>query len=216
MQDLFSASNNNENWLEPICKDAVVLRQFALKDAEALLLAAKQVIRQAPFRQMQTPGGRTISVALTACGEYGWVSDQYGYRYSKTDPLTNTPWPAAPSIFYEFARKVADKAGFPDFVPDACLINRYLPGTKMSLHQDKNEKDFSAPIVSVSLGVPAMFLFGGMERSDKTVKIPLIHGDVVVWGGDSRLKFHGVNTLKDDYHPLTGNRRINITFRKAG
>jgi alkylated DNA repair protein (DNA oxidative demethylase) len=215
MNDLFSASNNNESWLEPIGEGAVVLRQFALNDAESLLKAVKQVIRQAPFRQMQTPGGRTISVALTACGDYGWISDRHGYRYSSIDPLSNTPWPVAPDIFYEFAQKSALEAGFSDFLPDACLINRYLPGTKMSLHQDKDEQDFSAPIVSVSLGVPAMFLFGGMERSDKTVKIPLIHGDVVVWGGEARLNFHGVNTVKEDYHPMTGNRRINITFRKA-
>jgi alkylated DNA repair protein (DNA oxidative demethylase) len=165
---------------------------------------------------MHTPGGFRMSVAMSSCGTLGWVTDQHGYRYTRINPENNQPWPAMPTSFLQLAHAAALAAGFNDFVPDACLINRYEPGARMSLHQDKNERDFSQPIVSVSLGLPAVFLFGGLQRSDKTVRVPLAHGDVVVWGGPSRLRFHGVLPLKAGQHPLLGEQRINLTFRKAG
>ena len=213
--DLFSSIDNSESWTETICPDAVVLRQYATKQAKDLIETVYKITQQAPFRRMQTPGGRTMSVALSSCGDYGWVSDHSGYRYSPIDPQNGQPWPPMPDSFYQLAQTAAQEAGFPDFEPDACLINQYKPGTKMGLHQDKDEQDFSAPIVSVSLGVPANFQFGGMKRSDKPVKIPLAHGDVVVWGGEARLRFHGVLTIRQAYHPLTSDERINLTFRKA-
>lgn len=213
--DLFSQIDNGETWTETLCEGAVVLRQFATAHAKTLITAIQTIEQQAPFRQMQTPGGYTMSAALTACGDVGWISDRCGYRYSATDPQTDQPWPAMPVVLQALAQSAAADAGYPDFRPDACLINRYVPGAKMSLHQDKDERDFSAPIVSVSLGVPAVFQFGGLKRKDKTLKIPLQHGDVVVWGGKARLYFHGISPIKDDYHPLTGNQRINLTFRKT-
>ena len=214
--DLFDVSNNGESWVETITDDAVVLRQFLVNRSDELAEAIAAVEAQAPFRQMKTPGGFTMSAALTGCGDYGWVSDRRGYRYSKVDPLTEQPWPEMPKLLKDIGSECALKVGYADYHPDACLINRYAPGAKMSLHQDKDEKDFTAPIVSISLGVPATFLFGGLQRSDKTLKVPVMHGDVVVWGGTSRLFFHGVSPIKADYHPFWGDSRINITFRVAG
>lgn len=211
--DLFD--NLEEPWAEPLEAGAVVLRRFARADAPALLDAINQVTAQAPLRQMQTPGGHTMSAAMACCGTWGWVTDRRGYRYQQTDPLTDQPWPAMPEIFRDLARDAAERAGYPDFESDACLINRYLPGAKMGLHQDKDETDFSQPIVSVSLGSPIVFQFGGDRRSDRPQKVPLEHGDVVVWGGTSRLRYHGVLTLKALEHPLTGACRYNLTFRKA-
>lgn len=198
-----------------ICPDAVVLRQFALAESQHLLAAVSQLVVKSPFRKMQTPGGFTMSVELSSCGACGWVSDRRGYRYASLDPLIQQSWPEMPDSFRGLATRAAKRAGYADFEPDTCLINCYEPGTKMSLHQDKDEQDFSAPIVSVSLGVPANFQFGGRQRSDKPVKIPLLHGDVVVWGGEARLNFHGILTLRKAYHPLTGDKRTNLTFRKA-
>jgi alkylated DNA repair protein (DNA oxidative demethylase) len=165
---------------------------------------------------MITPGGFRMSVALTNCGTYGWVTDRTGYRYDSIDPETGKHWPGMPGNFLELARDAASAAGFPSFNPDACLINRYEPGSRLTLHQDKNEQDFTQPIVSVSLGLPATFLFGGMERSDKTVRVPVHHGDVIVWGGPARLRYHGINPLKDGVHPMFGGYRYNLTFRVAG
>lgn len=213
--DLFSIADNGETWAEALCPGAVVLRQYAAAQAASLWEAVQQVTRQSPFRRMQTPGGHTMSVALSNCGAVGWVSDRNGYRYSPVDPQTGQPWPPMPECFRELAQAAALQAGFPGFAPDACLINRYTPGSKMGLHQDKDERDFSAPIVSVSLGVPAVFQFGGLKRSNPPVKIPLAHGDVVVWGGAARLRFHGVLTIRQAWHPLAGHDRINLTFRKA-
>ena len=213
--DLFSSVHNGETWAETLCPGAVVLRQYAAAQAESILQTVQQITQQAPFRQMQTPGGHTMSVALSNCGAVGWVSDRSGYRYSRTNPHTGQPWPPMPESFRKLAQAAALTAGFPDFQPDACLINRYAPGSKMGLHQDRDERDFSAPIVSVSLGVPATFQFGGVKRSDLPLKIPLMHGDVVVWGGEARLYFHGVLTIRRAYHPLTGDERINLTFRQA-
>lgn len=193
-----------------------VLRGFALPWIEALLPPLHAVLGAAPFRQMQTPGGFTMSVGLSSCGQLGWTTDRHGYRYSPIDPQSQRPWPAMPGVFRELAEAAAQAAGFPQFAPDSCLINCYRPGAKMSLHQDKNERDYTAPIVSVSLGLPATFLFGGQQRNDKTQRVPLLHGDVVVWGGVDRLRYHGVLALKDGQHPLLGQQRINLTLRQAG
>lgn len=195
---------------------SVVLRGFALPVMDALLAGVDAVTAQAPFRHMETPGGYTMSVALTNCGQLGWTSDARGYRYARIDPLSGQPWPAMPQAFLQLAQAAAAEAGFPGFEPDACLVNRYTPGTRLSLHQDKNERDYDAPIVSVSLGMSATFLFGGQARTDSTVKVPLRHGDVAVWGGVDRLRYHGVMPLKDEPHALLGRQRINFTFRKAG
>jgi alkylated DNA repair protein (DNA oxidative demethylase) len=201
---------------EQIGDEARVLRGFALPRVPELLPALDAILAQAPFRHMVTPGGFTMSVALSNCGTLGWVSDRRGYRYARQDPRTGRDWPPLPDAFLALAADAAAQAGFADFVPDACLINQYLPGTRLSLHQDRDERDFSAPIVSVSLGIPAVFQFGGLTRSDKTARVPLHHGDVVVWGGVDRLRFHGVLPLKEATHPLLGGRRINFTFRRAG
>jgi len=209
MQDLFTAPR------EAIGPGAVLLRGHALPLEAELLAAIEAVSAAAPFRNMMTPGGYTMSVAMTTCGYVGWVTDRKGYRYSPTDPFSGQPWPAMPATFLALATEAAAEAGYPGFDPDSCLINRYEPGTKLSLHQDQDEQDFSQPIVSVSLGLPATFLFGGLKRTDPTAKYPLVHGDVAVWGGPSRLTFHGVATLKDGEHPRLGRKRINLTFRRA-
>lgn len=194
---------------------AVLLRGFASADEAELLRAIETIAAEAPFRHMVTPGGFTMSVAMTSCGEAGWVTDRGGYRYAPVDPETGQPWPAMPSRFRRLAEQAAATAGFAGFAPDACLINRYEPGAKMSLHQDKDETDFAAPIVSVSLGLPAIFMFGGLKRGDKPRRYRLAHGDVVVWGGPSRLAYHGIAPLAEGTHPLLGHQRINLTFRKA-
>lgn len=165
---------------------------------------------------MQTPGGYTMSVALTNCGTLGWTSDAQGYRYTRIDPLSGQPWPDLPEAFLRLAQAAAADAGFPGFTPDACLVNRYEPGARLSLHQDKNERDYDAPIVSVSLGMPALFLFGGHARTDPAARVALLHGDVVVWGGVDRLRYHGVMPMKDTPHSRLGSQRINFTLRKAG
>jgi alkylated DNA repair protein (DNA oxidative demethylase) len=204
------------NAREPIGPGAFILPGFALPFVDALLPAIHALTEHAPFRHMLTPGGFTMSVALTNCGALGWTSDRRGYRYSPTDPDTGQPWPAMPEPFARLAREAAAAAGFDGFTPDACLVNRYEPGARLSLHQDKDERDYGAPIVSVSLGMPAVFLFGGHARGAKAARIPLQHGDVVVWGGEDRLRYHGVLPLKDQPHPAFGSRRLNLTFRKAG
>jgi alkylated DNA repair protein (DNA oxidative demethylase) len=194
---------------------ATVLRGFALAQSAQVLEAVAQVVRQSPFRHMITPGGFRMSVAMTNCGSAGWVTDRTGYRYDGFDPTTQARWPAMPVALSDLATQAAARGGFIEFLPDACLINRYEPGTRLSLHQDKNERDLGAPVVSVSLGLQAVFLFGGPRREDRTRPIPLAHGDVVVWGGPSRLWYHGVRPLQDGEHPELGRQRINLTFRKA-
>ncbi|MDD5581513.1 MAG: DNA oxidative demethylase AlkB [Methylobacter sp.] len=213
---LFDLPGIAESWQEPLAPGAVILRGFATPDETALLSALQAVIAMAPFRNMITPGGFRMSVAMTNCGSLGWITDSTGYRYDAIDPLTGRQWPQMPELFLRLAVNAAAQAGFTGFVPDACLINRYEPGARLSLHQDKNERDFNQPIVSVSLGIPAVFLFGGLSRADKPARIPLMHGDVVVWGGPARFRYHGILPLKEDYHPLVGEQRINLTFRKAG
>ncbi|MEX5557078.1 DNA oxidative demethylase AlkB [Pseudomonas rhodesiae] len=215
--DLFAEDALQQpNGREQIGEQSYVLRGYALPWIERLLPELRHVLAQAPFRQMVTPGGFTMSAALTSCGELGWTTDASGYRYSHLDPRSQQPWPALPDALRELAVQAAADAGFADFAPDACLINRYVPGAKMSLHQDKNERDYGAPVVSVSLGLPAIFLFGGHARSDKPQKISLFHGDVVVWGGVDRLRFHGVMPIKEGVHPVMGPQRINLTLRTAG
>jgi len=212
--DLFpaEASGSEDPELGP---GVTVLRGFALGNETALLHDLKQVAEVAPFRHMETPGGFRMSVAMTNCGPVGWVSDRKGYRYDPVDPKSGQPWPQIPDSFLRLAENAAAESGFPEFIPNACLINRYAPGAKMSLHQDKDEKDFSQPIVSVSLGLPAMFQFGGLKRSERPQRLPLQHGDVVVWGGPARLRYHGVLPLKDGTHPTLGSYRFNLTFRRA-
>lgn len=200
---------------EAIGDQACVLHGFALPAAPRLWNGIEAVARAAPFRHMNTPGGQRMSVATTSCGEWGWITDRRGYRYVRDDPEVGRPWPEMPPSWTRLAHDAAAAAGFDGFVPDACLINRYTPGTRMSLHQDRDERDFAAPIVSVSLGIAAVFLFGGHQRADKAVRVPLQHGDVVVWGGVDRLRFHGVMPLREDLHPLLGAQRINLTFRRA-
>lgn len=198
-----------------IAEGAVLLQGFALAQDDALIAAIENIAEKAPFRHMTTPGGFRMSVAMTNCGPLGWVSDRTGYRYSSVDPENGQPWPSMPACFVDLAARASEAAGFANFAPDACLINRYEPGAKMSLHQDKDESDFEQPIVSVSLGLPAVFQFGGDRRSGSPARIPLQHGDVVVWGGPARLKYHGVLPLKEGAHPKLGACRMNLTFRKA-
>jgi alkylated DNA repair protein (DNA oxidative demethylase) len=213
-RDLFEASLPDIG-NELLAPGAWLLHGFALGHASVLAAAVEHITAAAPFRHLVTPGGFRMSVAMTNCGSLGWVSDRHGYRYDARDPLSGRPWPPMPPVFLEVARTAAQAGGFPGFSPDACLLNRYEPGARLTLHQDKDERDFSAPIVSVSLGLPAVFLFGGDSRKDRQRRVPLQHGDVVVWGGPARLRHHGVLALKDGHHELLGAQRLNLTFRRA-
>lgn len=215
--DLFE--NTDEKILH-IAEGAMLLRRFALTNEVHLLNDLKSIIAKSPLRHMVTPGGFTMSVAMTNCGKLGWVSDKKGYRYDALNPSTGEPWQAMPMSFMQLATQAAAVAGFANFVPDACLINQYKPAARMSLHQDKDERDFTQPIVSVSLGCAATFLFGGLKRSDKPTKILLQHGDVVIWGGKSRLNYHGImplqaTNIQTNGHEAFGACRFNLTFRKA-
>lgn len=201
--------------IEPLSEGAVVLRAFVHGQEAALLDAVSAITAISPYRNLITPGGYRMSVAMTNCGELGWVSDRTGYRYDAIDPDTQRPWPQLPVLFRELALRAAETAGYADFQPDACLINRYRPGTRLSLHRDQDEEDATAPIVSVSIGVPATFLWGGLRRGDKTARLRLDSGDVVVWGGPSRFIYHGVAPIKESVHPLTADERVNLTFRRV-
>ena len=214
-RDLFDTDDATPRQ-ESLGPGAMMLRGFALADEAALLAAVQDVVAKAPLRHMVTPGGFRMSVAMTNCGTYGWVTDRTGYRYDRVDPASGVNWPAMPEAFSTLAARAAAAAGFEGFAADACLVNRYEPGARLTLHQDKNERDFDAPIVSVSLGIPAVFLFGGGKRSDRQKRIALAHGDVVVWGGPARLRYHGVAPLADNRHPQLGRQRFNLTLRKAG
>lgn len=212
---LFEDSVEAEAGSVALAAGAVLLRGYALRHMALLLPALASVTTAAPYRHMVTPGGYRMSVAMSNCGAAGWVTDRSGYRYDACDPLSGKPWPAMPDCFSDLASAAAAEAGYSGFAPDACLINGYEPGARMSLHQDKNERDFDAPIVSVSLGLPAVFLFGGLVRSDRPMRVPLVHGDVVVWGGPARLRYHGVMPLKAGEHAVLGGLRVNLTFRMA-
>lgn len=211
MSDLFAGLAQRT----PLGAQACVLHGFALPVAEELLAAIKAIAAAAPFRHLVTPGGHVMQVAMTNCGTFGWCSDRRGYRYERCDPASGQPWPPLPQAFRRLAREAAAEAGFAGYVPDACLVNRYAPGARLSLHQDRDEDDRVAPIVSVSLGLPATFLFGGFARGDASVRVPLVHGDVVVWGGADRMRFHGVLPVGPGLHPRTGEVRFNLTFRKV-
>lgn len=211
MLDLFEGDRRNLAFAQ----DAVVLAGFALPQEQALLDALDDVLSAAPWRIWETPGGHIMSAAKSNCGTYGWVSSREGYRYTLIDPDSHKPWPKMPEVFLAVVKKAAVAAGFANFAPDGCLLNQYAPGAKLSLHQDSDEKDFTSPVVTISLGLPATFLFGGLERSDATKKIRLAHGDVVVWGGESRLAYHGIQPLKEGYHPILGAQRVSLTFRKV-
>jgi len=200
---------------EKLAEGAFLFRRFAAERAASLVQLVSGIAQLSPFRHMVTPGGYRMSVAMTNCGLAGWTTDRQGYRYSKVDPETGRAWQPMPLEFQRLAEKAAERAGFPGFKPDSCLINRYEPGAKLSLHQDRDENSYEFPIVSVSLGLPAKFLFGGFLRTERPRRFRLENGDVVVWGGPSRLAFHGIDTLADDEHPLTGRCRLNLTFRKA-
>jgi alkylated DNA repair protein (DNA oxidative demethylase) len=200
---------------ERLAPGAWLLRGFALDQAAAIVAAVEGIEAAAPFRHLMTPGGFRMSVAMTNCGSLGWVSDSRGYRYEAGDPMSGRPWPAMPPVFLHLAQAAAQAGGFSGFVPDACLLNRYEPGARLTLHQDRDERDFTAPIVSVSLGLPAIFLFGGNARKDRQRRLALQHGDVVVWGGPARLYHHGVLALKDGHHDVLGSTRLNLTFRRA-
>jgi DNA oxidative demethylase len=213
--DLFESVPDVRPAQEEMAEGAWLLRGFVGAVETDLIASLRATVEQAPFRHMMTPGSHQMSVAMTNCGSFGWVTDRTGYRYDSHDPEARKPWPAMPPSFRELAMRAAARAGFAGFAPDACLINRYQPGARMSLHQDKDELDLNAPIVSVSLGLPAIFLFGGLKRSDKPRRFRLQHGDIAVWGGPTRLAFHGVAPLADGEHALLGRQRINLTFRKT-
>lgn len=215
MSDLLSDLQPELQQPEALAEGATLLHGFAKAEAAALVAALQPITVSAPFRNMVTPGGYTMSVAMTNCGEAGWTSDRSGYRYDPHDPETDQAWPAMPASFRDLAGRAAAAAGFAEFKPNSCLINRYAPKARLSLHQDKDEGDFSAPIVSVSLGLPAIFLFGGQKRSERPRRIRMVSGDVVVWGGPARMTYHGVAPLADGVDPLTGRTRINLTFRSA-
>ena len=210
-----SLFSDESPWDEPLAPGAQVLHHFAVGQGPEVLIQIDKVCQVSTFRHLVTPGGLPMSVAMTNCGVRGWFSDAKGYRYTDNDPLTGQPWPPMPATFLVLCQSAARVAGYPDFCPDACLINRYLPGNKLSLHQDNDEQDRQAPIVSVSLGLSAVFQFGGATRSAPVKRLVLEHGDVVVWGRESRFYYHGIQPLKPASHPLTGAVRFNLTFRKT-
>jgi alkylated DNA repair protein (DNA oxidative demethylase) len=215
LKDLLMGTDTAHSRTETLGEGAVLLCGFALPDANALWHAVERIAAKAPFRHMITPGGYRMSVGMTNCGRAGWITDRRGYRYDTIDPETQRPWPAMPVVIERLATRAAEAAGFAGFAPDACLINRYEPGARLTLHQDKNERDFAQPIVSVSLGLPAVFLFGGLQRNGPPRRLVVESGDVAVWGGAARLAFHGIEKLAGGENPLTGNCRINLTLRKA-
>jgi alkylated DNA repair protein (DNA oxidative demethylase) len=213
--ELFGTDEPSVRGDEALASGAAVLRGFACDQAAELIEGIRRVTERAPFRHLVTPGGFTMSVGMTNCGEAGWVSDRTGYRYDPIDPQSGKPWPPMPRAFVQLAQAAAARLNFVPYQPDVCLINRYEPGARLTLHQDRDEKGYVDPIVSVSLGLPAIFQWGGEKRGDRPQRVPLLHGDVVVWGGPSRLRFHGVMPLKDGEHPVLGRQRLNLTFRKA-
>jgi alkylated DNA repair protein (DNA oxidative demethylase) len=219
LRDLFTpidASGQGTPEPIPLAPGAVLLRGLAEAHAAAVLADLQRVLEAAPLRHLITPGGFRMSVAMSNSGALGWVSDVSGYRYDTVDPDSGRAWPPMPASFRELALRGAEEAGYRGFTPDACLIGRYEPGTRLTLHQDRNEQDLDQPVVSVSLGLPAVFLFGGLKRSVRAARVPLHHGDVVVWGGPARLRYHGVSNLPEGLHPLTGRCRFNLSFRRAG
>jgi len=214
MSGLFERDSSTKS-TESLGDAAVLLRNFASEEAPLLVEEILKITQKAPFRKLETRGGYQMSVAMTNCGRVGWVSDRTGYRYDSTDPQTGSLWPPMPGAFQKLASLAAAEAGFADYDPDACLINHYVAGSRLGLHQDRDERDPWSPIVSVSLGVPAVFLWGGKRRSDPIRRVIVENGDVAVWGGPARFIYHGVAPLKPGWHKLTGTDRINLTFRKV-
>ena len=200
---------------QPVALGAGISLLRAFADSRRLMPLIERVAFVAPFRHLVTPGGQTMSVAMTNCGPLGWVSDRSGYRYDARDPLSGNPWAPMPDEFRALALDAATRAGFPKFVPDACLVNRYSPGSRLTAHRDADEQDYAQPIVSVSLGLPASFAFYGLTRGGKGHSVALADGDVLVWGGPARLIYHTVRPVKPGHHPVTGNFRYNLTFRHA-
>ncbi len=207
---------NEQASTEVIDNDAIILKGFVRAKANQLVKDAELISQQSPFRTMTTPGGGKMSVAITNCGHCGWLSDEHGYRYQQIDPVTHRSWPEMPQSFLKICAAATKAASFAEFMPDACLLNKYQADAKMGLHNDNDEHDLTAPIVSVSLGLDAVFLFGGKTRQSPTRKYLLSHGDVVVFGGQSRLNFHGISLIKPTYisDDLT-DHRLNLTFRKV-
>ena len=216
-RDLFAIADNGQpaTQVVALAPGAMLIRGVAAPQAENVFADLQRVLAAAPPRHMVTPGGFRMSVAMTNCGPRGWVSDVEGYRYDAIDPDSGQPWPALPASFVELAQRVGKEAGYGGFVPDACLVSQYGPGARLTLHQDRDEQDFGHPIVSISLGLPAVFLFGGLKRSEKVKRVALSHGDAVIWGGPARLRYHGVSALGDGLHPLVGRFRFNLSFRRA-
>lgn len=214
MRDLFSSSEDSGGRHE-IAEDAYLLPGYATSQAIELCSAIDTVLLQSPLRHYQTRMG-LMSVGMSCCGALGWVADTRGYRYSALDPNNGQPWPGLPDSIRNLAQSAASDCGFDGFEPDACLINEYQLGAKMGLHQDRDERDMRWPIVSISLGMTAQFQFGGATRRAPVHRFDLVHGDVLVWGGRTRLNFHGVAPLDGSPHPLLGARRWNLTLRRAG
>jgi alkylated DNA repair protein (DNA oxidative demethylase) len=201
--------------IQALAPGASLLRAFARAELPGIVAALRGITELAPLRHMTTRGGYRMSVAMTNCGAVGWVTDGEGYRYDPLDPVTGRAWPPMPAAFRLLATRAAAACGYPGFEPDACLINEYAPGSRLSLHRDADERDFAHPIVSVSLGLPAVFLLGGLDRGETTSRVRLESGDVVVFGGPARLAYHGVAPLTDGFDPVLGQRRVNLTFRRA-
>ena len=213
--DLFEDQDEGLPAREALGPGAFLLRGYARQVAPQLLQAIHAIGSAAPFRHMCVPGGKRMSVAMTNCGELGWCANAQSYHYASLDPLSGQAWPAMPKLWRTLAKRAAQEMGFDAFEPQACLINRYEPGARMGLHQDRDETALLAPIVSISLGLPAIFLWGGPRREDPTRRLRLVHGDVLVWGGPARLHHHGVMALPKGFHGLTGALRFNLTFRQV-
>ena len=210
MTDLFSQTTTET---QEILSDMYILRSFT--SLASLIDEVKSVVQRAPLRYMQTPGGKKLNISMTNCGEYGWISESSGYRYTKHDPTSGQKWPNMPESFQLLAMQAARKCDFNGFKPNACLINHYKLGRNLTAHQDKNEPDLSQPIVSVSLGMSARFQIYGDSRNNKPLEIELYDGDVMVWGRSARLIYHGVKTNHSIPHPILGTHRINLTFRSV-
>lgn len=207
-------------WLKPqttvlLAEGAMVLRRFATPVVVALMEGVEAVVAQSPLRRLIVPNGRPMRIEMTNCGLVGWVNIDGRYRYSRVDPLTGRSWPGMPATFRRIAGAAASAAGYPDFQPAVCIINRYAVGADLQMHQDRDDTQDRQPVVSVSLGLPAIFHFGGQGRGEKPLTIPLDDGDVVVWGGASRMHRHGVAPVAPGVHPRTGAYRYNLTFRTA-
>lgn len=198
--------------VDVIMPEVVLLRGFVA--TAPLLLEIEAIAAAAPFRRLETPGGGRMSVAMTNAGRWGWHSDRRGYRYLECDPESGRPWPTMPAAFAALARRAATRAGFPGFEPDCCLVNRYAIRAQMGTHRDFDELDLRHPIVSVSIGLPATFLWYGAARKGPPRRVEVTDGDVLVWGGAARAGYHGVRRLTGRGEAPDG-LRYNLTLRRA-